>query len=143
MQLQLFETVDSHLRRVMLGSASQLHQHRDYLRTWIDQIDTTLNTDVPPALRDVSMKQFEQREIPDWQRRVGLQFLESLRPLVAELALAPLSNHWSGRLRAMRSIDYFKAVQNLIVRGYNPSTGAATGGFAAVGVVSRTVAASQ
>ena len=62
MQLQFLGTVDSHLRRV-LGSASQPCQHRDYLCTWIDQVDTTPNVDVPPALLGVSMKQFESKEL--------------------------------------------------------------------------------
>ena len=58
LQLQFLETADSHLRRV-LGSASQPARYRDYLRTWIDQVDTTPNADGPPTLRGVSMKQFE------------------------------------------------------------------------------------
>ena len=62
MWLQFLETVDSHLRRV-LGSASQPHRHRDYLRTWIDQVDTTPKADVPPTLQGVSMRQFESKEL--------------------------------------------------------------------------------
>ena len=64
LQLQFLqvETIDSHLRRV-LGSASQPARHRDYLRTWIDQVDTTPNADVPPTLRGVSMKQFKSKEL--------------------------------------------------------------------------------
>ena len=69
LQLQFLETVDSHLRRV-LGSASQPARYRDYLRTWIDQVDTTPNADVPPTLRGVSMKQFESTEL------VGTKFYD-------------------------------------------------------------------
>ena len=61
-QLQFLETVDSHLRRV-LGLALQPCQHRDYLCMWTDQVDTTLNADVPPALRGGSMKQFGSKEL--------------------------------------------------------------------------------
>ena len=62
LQLQYLETVDSHLRCV-LGSPSQPVRYRDYLRSWIDQVDTTPNADVPPTLRGVSMKQFESTEL--------------------------------------------------------------------------------
>ena len=69
LQLQFLETVDSHLRCV-LGSPSQPVRYRDYLRTWIDQADTTPNADVPPTLRGVSMKQFESKEL------VGTKFYD-------------------------------------------------------------------
>ena len=69
LQLQFLETVDSNLRCV-LGSSSQPVRYRDYLRTWIDQADTTPNADVPPTLRGVSMKQFESKEL------VGTKFYD-------------------------------------------------------------------
>ena len=44
-QLALLESIGSHLRRV-IGAAPVADPHKPYLSTWVDQVDTTHNTDI-------------------------------------------------------------------------------------------------
>lgn len=63
-QLHLLECYDTHLRRA-LNAASRSCPHRGYLASWVDQVDTTPNADIPFHLRGASPSEFDNPILVD------------------------------------------------------------------------------
>ena len=63
-QLRLLEMYDAQLRRA-LDAVPSTHPHKMYLTTWIDQVDTAPNADIPFNLRGVSPAVFDDPILVD------------------------------------------------------------------------------
>ena len=63
-QLHLLECIDLHLRRV-LNSVPADHPHRAYLRSWVDQVDSSHNADIPFNVRGMRPTEFDNPVLVD------------------------------------------------------------------------------
>ena len=63
-QLALLESIDTHLRRV-INAVSATNPHKPYLSTWVDQVDTSHNADIPFNVRGLCYAEFDNPALVD------------------------------------------------------------------------------